>query len=466
MKSLLDLLWRKAGSFVPAELHRDPELERRARLVSRFGLLGSAFGLVYACFYFVLHHYWGVTIVLACSAGVAAAPVILALTRSLPLAGHLLAFILTAGFTGLCCVEGGLRGHAIAWLVSVPLCAMLLVGKQAAKWWALFSMLSAGAIAGADLAGIELPVTYNPAWHSLISAAGYMGLILFMVILGAVFESGRERALLKMSHALSQLAEKNEQLVLLNQEKNEFMGIAAHDLKNPLTAIIGRAELLSLNQDPARVKHAAEMIVAAGTRMRDLILNLLDANAIDHGAYAPKMEPCDLGVLTRECLEHNHASAARKQIQIRTTLPEGLWVCADRALTIQIIDNLVSNAIKYSPLASWIQVEVFPSEGNAVLSVRDNGPGIGEADQKNLFKRFTRLSAVPTGGESSTGLGLSIVKRLAEVLNGSVDCQSQLGSGSTFFLHLPIASAFAAAPQKQSLRSPNVVALCDVRRAA
>ena len=98
MKSLLDLLWRKAGSFVPAELHPDPELERRARLVSRFGLLGAAFGLVYACFYFALRHYWGVGIVLACSAGVAAAPVVLAFTRSLPLAGHLLAFILTAGF--------------------------------------------------------------------------------------------------------------------------------------------------------------------------------------------------------------------------------------------------------------------------------------------------------------------------------------------------------------------------------
>ena len=192
-------------------------------------------------------------------------------------------------------------------------------------------------------------MTYNPAWHSLISAAGYVGLILFMVILGAVFESGRERAFLKMSSALSELAEKNEQLILLNQEKNEFMGIAAHDLKNPLTAIIGRAELLSFNQDPARVKHTAEMIVAAGTRMRDLILNLLDANAIEQGSHAPKLENCDLGLLARECLEHNHASAARKQIQIRTTLPEGIWACTDRALTMQIMDNLVSTPSSTHP---------------------------------------------------------------------------------------------------------------------
>jgi len=95
-----------------------------------------------------------------------------------------------AGFTGLCCCEGGLNGHAIAWLVTVPLCALLLAGRKSAQWWAVISFSAASVIAGIDLAGIKLPVTYAPEWHSVVSSAGYLGLILFLFILGLIFEVG------------------------------------------------------------------------------------------------------------------------------------------------------------------------------------------------------------------------------------------------------------------------------------
>ena len=437
MKALWQKLWQKTGDVIPEAFLRDPELNRRARLISRFGLLGSVFGFAYAAFYFVIGHRWGVGIIIGCSLAVASTPFIMIWSRSLNLAGNLLSLVLTLGFTALCCVEGGLHGHAIAWLVSVPLCALLLVGKTAAKWWVVICLLATTGVAGADLAGFTLPMTYDPAWNSLVSTAGYLGLIVFMFILGAVFETGRERAFAKMAAALTELATSNERLLHLNKEKNEFLGIAAHDLKNPLTAIIGSAELLPMAKDQARVAQCARMIVSAGTRMRDLITNLLDANAIEEGRFTSKVERLDLQELVEESVEHNRPASTRKEINIQVCASGGLWAKADRGATLQILDNLISNALKYSPPKTTVHIHTLPEADSVVVGVKDEGPGISEEDQKKLFQKFTRLSARPTGGESSTGLGLSIVKRLAEAMSGAVQCHSVLGFGTTFKLRLP-----------------------------
>ena len=166
-------------------------MTRRARLVTRFGVLGSLFGFTYALFYFLIGHKWGAAIVVCCSSGVAATPFLMSWKKSVEPAGNLLALTLTLGFTGLCFVEGGLHGHAIAWLVSVPLCALLLVGRKAARRWALISFFACAVIAGIDLAGFTLKPLYDPKWASVVSAAGYLGLILFMFILGLIFEGGR-----------------------------------------------------------------------------------------------------------------------------------------------------------------------------------------------------------------------------------------------------------------------------------
>jgi signal transduction histidine kinase len=105
---------------------------------------------------------------------------------------------------------------------------------------------------------------------------------------------------------------------------------------------------------------------------------------------------------------------------------------------LQILDNLISNALKFSAPHTTIHVHTLPETNNILISIRDEGPGISEADQKKLFQKFTRLSARPTGGESSTGLGLAIVKRLAEAMSGTIQCHSALGAGATFTLRLPV----------------------------
>jgi signal transduction histidine kinase len=424
-------------SFVPQSLINEAEPSRRARLISRFGFLGALFGLVYATFYFLIGHLLGAAIIVACSAAFALIPRLMQQTGSLSLAGNLLSLILTLGFTALCCIEGGVEGHAIAWLASVPLCALLLLGRKSAGWWVVVCFGIGTGIAMAQLLGLEMAPTYDHSWHRLVSAAGYLGLVLFLFLLGAIFEAGRERAFGKMREALDKLEVSNNQLTRLNQEKNEFLGIAAHDLKNPLTVVIGTAELLRLAKSDQHERLTGN-IIGAGQRMLHLIKNLLDANAIEEGRFTSNLECCDLRALVRESLDNNVPAATRKEIVLRLESEDAFWAQADRNATMQILDNLISNAVKYSPRNTTVRVRLGgPENGKVFVAIKDEGPGLSAEDQQKLFRKFTRLTARPTGGESSTGLGLSIVKRLAEAMSGSVDCESTLGQGATFTLRLP-----------------------------
>ena len=425
---------------IPPEFLSHPETTRRARLMTGFGVLGPSFGLLYTLFYIAIGHKWGALIVFLCSANVALAPSLMRWKKSVEVAGHFFALILTLGFLALCFVEGGQNGHAIAWLVSIPLCCFILLGERQAAWWVVISFFAAGIIVCIDLEGIKLKPTYDPKWQGIVSAAGYLGLVLFMFILGLIFERGRRTAFAKLEETLTKLAASNEHLLHLNNEKNELMGIAAHDLRNPLTVILGNAELMTMTKDPNMLAKLCQNTRSVAIRMRDLIANLLDVNAIEQGKFEVKIERCNVQALIEQSLEHNQSAANRKQSVFKVGISEGLWAKADRAAVMQILDNLISNALKYSPPNTTVHVHALPEKDYVVINVRDEGPGISEADQKKLFQKFTRLTARPTGGESSTGLGLAIVKKLAEAMFGSIQCRSALGAGSTFTLRLLVST--------------------------
>lgn len=411
---------------------------RQVRLLLGFGVLGTLFGAVFAAFYLVIGHKWGALIITVCSAGFAISPFLMRQTRNTRITGHFLILVLVTGFTALCCVEGGLQGHAIAWLVSVPLCAFLMLGLRAATHWAMVAFTAAGVFGGLDLAGIKLPATYDPKWASIISVAGYLGLITFMFMLGMLFELNRRRAHFKMQQALAELAGANERLVNLNQEKNEFMGIAAHDLRNPLTVILAAAEMAALVKDRTETAELLNNITEAAARMNGQIKDLLDFNAIEQGKFTSNPQPCEISLLVEQAVKNNRPAARKKTITIRVGTSEGLWARTCPAAAMEILDNLISNALKYSAPNTTIHVHTLPETNAALVSVRDEGPGISAEDQKRMFQKYTRLTARPTGGESSTGLGLAIAKRLAEAMSGSIQCHSKLGAGSTFTLRLPI----------------------------
>lgn len=435
---LLSSLAAWSDRFLPADHKGHPELVRQGRLVIRFGFLGFFSGAAYAVFYAFIRHFWGVGIIALCSAGFLSAPWVLRRTGSIAGAGNLLTGIMAAGFTALCFIEGGLAGHAIAWLASIPLCGLLLVGRRAAWVWTGVCFVVACVLIVVAIAEVRLPETYDRGWEPYVSAAGYVGLILFMFVLGIIFETGREQAFLKMQDALERLETSNEELVALNAEKSEFLGIAAHDLKNPLTSIINNAEMLALTGDAKDIPVVCEGIISASSRMRGLIIDLLDANAIEEGRYTSRVERCDLGALVSESVAYNSTNATQKRIRLEPLISASVaYARADRAAAFQILDNIVSNAVKYSPPGTSVRIAVLADGDRVGVAVTDEGPGLSVQDQKKLFRKYTRLSTKPTGGESSTGLGLSIVKRLAEAMSGTVECRSAPGAGSTFTVWLP-----------------------------
>ncbi len=266
------------------------------------------------------------------------------------------------------------------------------------------------------------------------------------------------------------MARSAEALRQANQLKTELLAIAAHDLKNPLQAVVGFAELInekSKNElkngvpNPTLESIAAmsEKISSSSYRMFSLIQQLLETTAIESGNVKLNKTPTNVSDLLRQVIQQNQTSADKKLQTIQFTSSPNLSALIDADRMREVFDNLISNAIKYSPAGKTIYVETkkntgirgqetdintFPSPDSCILiAIRDEGQGLTEEDKKKLFGKFQRLSARPTGGEHSTGLGLSIVKQLVELHGGRVWAESDgKGKGSTFFVELPTTNGF------------------------
>jgi signal transduction histidine kinase/Tfp pilus assembly protein PilF len=246
--------------------------------------------------------------------------------------------------------------------------------------------------------------------------------------------------------ANTELQESNLRLIALNEEKNEFLGIAAHDMKNPLSAIRMAASMLLTYSDrmsPEQQQQRLRTIVELTDRMVTIITNLLNVNALERGTISPSLESFPILPVVKTLEEQFAAQAAAKNItlQYAESVSDGIQddVCiyADRILLTEVLENLVSNAIKYSPWNTSVTLRCYLRGESVYCAVHDEGPGLSDEDMKKLFGKFARLSAKPTGGEHSTGLGLSIVKKLVEAMNGHVWCESELGKGAAFIVELP-----------------------------
>ncbi len=257
----------------------------------------------------------------------------------------------------------------------------------------------------------------------------------------------RVRTHLQLKQAQDQLKSLNLQLQASNrffqhlgQVKDEFLGMVSHDLKNPLSSILlfsRYMESRTLSEDKAR--EMGRLITKAGKRMFRLIEDLLDLNKLEQGELTPELQRFDLLPLVQDvCVEYQEKAQAKTQNLSCEWVMESAWIVADPLRVRQVLENLLSNALKFSATQTEIQVQLA-QVGQAVrLQVRDQGPGLSAADQAQLFERFMRLSAKPTGGEHSSGLGLSISKKLVEAMSGTIGCESQLGQGACFFVTFPL----------------------------
>ncbi|HEY0653196.1 MAG TPA: ATP-binding protein [Chryseosolibacter sp.] len=236
----------------------------------------------------------------------------------------------------------------------------------------------------------------------------------------------------------NEILKKNEELLNLNNEKNNLIGIVAHDLKSPLNQMRGLLSIIKVKIDKTDAETVAclEMIEKSATRLTNLIAKILDVEAIESKDLNLVIERFNLTEVLKVLADRYKPSANEKSINLVIEATDDILVMADKVYTMQIFDNLLSNAIKFSPGNKSVFIRVNKGTDRVVTEIKDEGPGISADDMKKLFGKYQKLTARPTGNESSTGLGLSIVKKFAEAMDGQIWCESELGNGASFFVSL------------------------------
>jgi two-component system sensor histidine kinase/response regulator len=301
----------------------------------------------------------------------------------------------------------------------------------------------------------EVPVIF-------LSAADEVGLITAALEAGAVdyvTKPFRRAELLGRIRTHIALKAARDELQRLAEEKDELLNLMAHDLKNGLAAIRLHAEFLARHAPelgpPAR--QCVDTLSHEAVRLAECIGELLASQA--SGPQPLRLAPVDLVVHVREAVDAHRPLAEAKGQRLDFEVPgaEPCVVLADAAALRQVLDNLVSNAIKFSPPGRRVRVDVMPGggdDGGPGLRVCDQGPGFTAEDQRLVFRRYGRLSAQPTGGETSTGLGLSIVKKLIDRMGGTIRLESQPGAGASFTVRLPAGDAPADVAGRPASAAP------------
>ncbi len=245
--------------------------------------------------------------------------------------------------------------------------------------------------------------------------------------------------LTEMKETQEELARMNIELQDLNELKNKFMGMAAHDLRNPLGAIrVMTQMIMDLDLDQEKEKEFVTSINQVSDQMLDLLNDLLDVSAIESGEFDLDWQVGNLGDVLKSRIELVAFSANAKGITIQTDIGDVPTFAFDRARIHQVIDNLLTNAVKFSPPDSLIETSVSLRGASVALAVRDHGQGLPADEVDRVFTAFEKLSSKPTAGEKSTGLGLAIVKRIVDAHGGDVHVESVQGEGATFTFFLPL----------------------------
>ncbi|MEO0795925.1 MAG: HAMP domain-containing sensor histidine kinase [Verrucomicrobiota bacterium] len=295
---------------------------------------------------------------------------------------------------------------------------------------------------------------------------------LFVGLICAFFLGLISRNLRK--HSMGQYAERLRAEELMRQEKEnaekalhtkrELLRIAAHDLKNPLAAIVSVADMTSYflknvpsNYIPDTTRALFFKIPRYADNMLQIIDNVIKAETVERMGSQCEDKPFNMTDAALEVVDFNQFAAKKKKTTIQFDYERNYMMMGDRSRIMEAIDNLISNAVKYSPPAACIHVALGSdlAQTEVRLAVTDEGPGLSDSDKEKLFQKFQKLTAKPTGGESSSGLGLSIVKQIIDDHGGTVRCESKLGYGATFTIELPIVSSKPLKKNAESSIIPN-----------
>lgn len=279
----------------------------------------------------------------------------------------------------------------------------------------------------------------------LIAMNRPVGFLFFSSLEPYTYENVHVEVFQDIASQLSVTLEKSrlyQRLVELNELKDKFLGMAAHDLRNPITAIRGFVDIMNqgmVGQVSEDQKKFLTRIRSNCDHMLKLVEDLLDVSAIESGKLDLDLKEIDIDEFLREQCESYRLVAQSKSIAVELNTPEEeIMVKADPGKLAQVVDNLVTNAVKFSYPESTIRIGASKKDGFIEVSVQDEGQGIPEQELPRLFSAFQKTSTRPTGGEKSTGLGLAIVKRLVEAHGGEIRVESKKGEGATFAFTIPV----------------------------
>ncbi|MDB5095757.1 MAG: response regulator receiver sensor signal transduction histidine kinase [Cyanobacteria bacterium RYN_339] len=233
----------------------------------------------------------------------------------------------------------------------------------------------------------------------------------------------------------------------LSALKDEFLGIASHDLKNPLTEVLGVASLVEAlvppgTPMPEKLHGLIGSMKKSARRMQTIIEDFLDFQALEGGSLTLTMGPVDLGAIAHEVVDANASYAGQKKVTLHLeadAAPTGLQGDPDRVL--QVMQNLVDNALKYGLPDGDCYVRLSAEDGHARVEVQDCGPGLADEDLGRVFDKYVRVGSIPTGGEKSSGLGLNICQQLVELHGGKLGVRNHPGGGAIFWFTLPLGPA-------------------------
>lgn len=371
---------------------------------------------------------------------------------------------------------GGLSSAAVLWLIATPVLAFLVANRLSAITWGLVMFMSILIFSFIEVYDLrppsELPVQFN----HIANMAVLIGLMLIIFIVTMIFESEKSKALQSIDRKNKELTgalvelesakdrltkindeiqtkntllesnqleilKQSDQLKSLNEEKDYIIEVLAHDLKEPLNSVEGLLDIilkdenkLSSNQQEC-IDHIQKTIL----KSRLLLAKILFSGEVENRTLSVKWEKINASEILLHTMDTFAKQAMDKNIKIDHNIYDRtVQIVTDEVLLSQVFQNIISNSIKYSPKNSTVTVQVEQLEQTVKFEFKDQGPGISENELERLFDKYSRLSARPTAGESSTGLGLSLVKKYVEMLNGKIWYENRKSQGANFIVLLPV----------------------------
>jgi signal transduction histidine kinase len=271
-------------------------------------------------------------------------------------------------------------------------------------------------------------------FHNRIVSVMAISLLLIAIAAAILFVIKR-RANRQLSATNNLIVRQNEKLSELNYEKNSLISIVSHDLSTPFATISMWQQLLQNEQDNLSVsqRKALDRIGQATRYGESLIRHILHVEKAQTNQHMVQLENLDLRIFAESVIDDFSPAAAKKEIQLHLECPNrSIYFLSDRQLLGRMLENLLSNAIKYTTQGKNVWISVSEEKDAVSIRISDEGVGIPQEELPHLFSKYSKISSRTTAGESSTGLGLSIVKRICEELNGNISCESSLGKGSVF----------------------------------